>query len=272
MAQVRARQNQSRLRATQPYREGLEAVLASACAMAPIDHPLMRAPAAVRDVAVVVVASNRGLCGGFNAQVLAVAEAFLRTLAAAGRPAHLVAVGRKAISRFGALGVTPAWSTAAFDDRPSPAGVAPLADLLIEGFLSRRYESVVVVSVRYLTVGEQRVRATELLPLARAATGSPAARVRRDAAREHLVEGQLSDITERLVPAVVRARLLGLLLESATSEQIARRLAMAAATDAADEMITHYRRAYYRARQSAITLELMDVIGGASAVSGEGSA
>jgi F-type H+-transporting ATPase subunit gamma len=263
LAKVRSKQNQNRLRGAVPYRQGLEALVADLVRGGEVEHPLVRQAPAERSVAVVIVTSNRGLCGGFNSQILRAAEDLRAKLVAEGKEVSCFVIGKRGLSRFRFLRLTAAWSTAAFDDRPSFAGAAELADRLMADFAAEALDRVVVVSSRYLSASEQRVRETPLLPIAPEAA--------KNAKPDFLFEGGEADVVDRLLPAAVRSRLFGLLLESAASEQAARRIAMKAATDAADDMIKAYKRLYYRARQGAITLELMDVIGGANAVSGEGS-
>jgi F-type H+-transporting ATPase subunit gamma len=254
----RSKQNQLRMQAAQPYADGIEAAVQELAGGGAITHPLIRSAGRITDAAVVVITSNRGFCGGFNAQVVRAADGLLRTLEEERTTAHIYMIGKRGAARYRHAERAMEWSSAVFDDRPKVADVVALADRLIDAFIAGKFQKVVAVSARYRSAGHQSVEMTTLLPIA-----PP----RRAAKRgEFLCEDRLDEILDELLPRAVRTQLLRLLLESSTCEQVARRAAMKAATDNADEMLKVYRRMFNRARQGAITLELMDVIGGANAI------
>ncbi|HNR99106.1 MAG TPA: ATP synthase F1 subunit gamma [Planctomycetota bacterium] len=258
VATSRSKQNQARMQAARLYADGMAALVAELAGGEDIAHPLIGAPDAAAPAAVVVITSNRGLCGGFNAQILRAAEAVLDALAQTGAAARVYMIGKRGAARFRHAGREVEWFSAAFDDRPKVADAGALADRLTEAFLAGAVGKVEVVSARFRSAGQQPVEVTPLLPIAPPAQGAPHG--------GFLHHDSMEAMLDELLPRAVRTQLLRLLLESGTCEQIARRVAMKAATDSADEMLKVYRRMFNRARQSSITLELMDVIGGANAI------
>ncbi len=258
VATSRSKQNQVRMQAAKLYADGMAALVRELAGGGDIAHPLIGVPGVVQRAAVVVITSNRGLCGGFNAQVLRAAETVLRSLEGERAAAHVYMIGKRGGARFRHAGRTVEWSSTAFDDRPKVADVNALADRLIDAFLADAIQKAIVVSARFRSAGHQPVEVTPLLPIAPPARGAPHG--------GFLFHDRMDAMLDELLPRAVRTQLLRLLLESSTCEQIARRVAMKAATDNADDMLKVYRRMFNRARQSSITLELMDVIGGASAI------
>ncbi len=258
VATSRSKQNQARMQAARLYADGMAALVAELAGGEDIAHPLIGAPDAAAPAAVVVITSNRGLCDGFNAQILRAAEAVLDALAQTGAAARVYMIGKRGAARFRHAGREVEWFSAAFDDRPKVADAGALADRLTEAFLAGAVGKVEVVSARFRSAGQQPVEVTPLLPIAPPAQGAPHG--------GFLHHDSMEAMLDELLPRAVRTQLLRLLLESGTCEQIARRVAMKAATDSADEMLKVYRRMFNRARQSSITLELMDVIGGANAI------
>jgi F-type H+-transporting ATPase subunit gamma len=258
VATSRSKQNQTRMHAAEPYADGLEAVVKELASGGGIAHPLIDAGGPVGDVGVLIITSNRGLCGGFNAQIMRVAQELLRTLGEERKTAHIYVIGKRGAARLRHAGRATAYASAVFDDRPKVADVVELADKLIDECVAGKLQKVVAVSARYRSAGQQPVEMTTLLPI------TPPEREAKHA--EFFCEDQIEEVLHDLLPRAVRTQLLRLLLESGTCEQVARRVAMKAATDNADEMLKIYRRMFNRARQSSITLELMDVIGGASAI------
>ena len=229
VATSRSKQNQARMQAARLYADGMAALVAELAGGEDIAHPLIGAPDAAAPAAVVVITSNRGLCGGFNAQILRAAEAVLDALAQTGAAARVYMIGKRGAARFRHAGREVEWFSAAFDDRPKVADAGALADRLTEAFLAGAVGKVEVVSARFRSAGQQPVEVTPLLPIAPPAQGAPHG--------GFLHHDSMEAMLDELLPRAVRTQLLRLLLESGTCEQIARRVAMKAATDSADEML-----------------------------------
>ena len=225
-------------------------------------HPLMKAQHDTGRVALVVITSNRGLCGAYNANVLRKANAFLEQQSAEGRSVDVHMMGKKGVSYFRFLKRPMVEENVDIGDIPRFESVEPVANALMAKFLAGQVSAVHLAFMKFLSAGQQRAEIVQLLPLAEPAESG--ATGGRNLEYELLpdAESLLSD----LLPATVRVRLFQAFQEAAVSEQVARMVAMKAATDAAEDMIRRLTQEYNRARQTAITMELLDIVGGANAL------
>jgi len=259
-----------RATASRPYVNKLaELVGELAGAAGDYRHPLLETPDVPRS-ALLVLSSNRGLCGGYNAHLLRAAMEHLDAQAAEGVDSDVYMVGKKGISAFRFRGRPTHESFTRFDDRPRFDEVEPLARKLSARFEDGEVGSVYVAYMRFFSAGVQKPEVARLLPLASealAAEGDEAAGAAA-AASEYEIRPSAPVVLDELLPATVRMRLYQAFLDAAVSEQIYRMTAMKAATEAANDMISDLTRQYNRARQTAITLELLDIVGGANALAG----
>lgn len=258
----------NRATATKPYSEKLAELVADLSrAAAGLDHPLMRTHDDVKRSALVVLTSDRGQCGGYNANILRAAGEHLEAKESAGSEVDVHMVGKKGLAYFRFLGRALATEHTGIGDKPRFEEIEPIANGLIEAFSKGEISAVHVAYMRFLSAGKQKGEVIQLLPL------SPEAKdedVAGESAAGSSVEYEFSPGPEELLgdllPASVRMRLFQCFTDAAVSEQVARMVAMKAATDAASDMITNLTRQYNRARQTHITMELLDIIGGASAL------
>jgi F-type H+-transporting ATPase subunit gamma len=259
--------------ATKPYTEKLAELVEdlSRAAGGDVEHPLLASRPDDKRSALVVLTSSRGLAGGYNAAVLRAAVAHLDEQAARGVDTRVHMVGKKGIGYFRFLRRPMAEQITHIGDRPRFEQVEPIANALIASFVAGEIGSAYAAYMRFLSAGQQRPVVVQLLPLARqagAAAPEAEAEDRRPARR---VEYEFSpgprELLDELLPAVVRVRLFQAFTDAAVSEQIARMVAMKAATEAAGDMIKALTRQYNRARQTQITMELLDIVGGANALS-----
>ena len=259
---------QARVHAARPYSEKITAVIANlAAGGAGLDHPLLNEPADVQKVAYVALAADRGLCGGYNNNVLRATERAIRADQAAGRDYEVVLSGKKAAGyfRFRRYRIHAAFQ--GFSDQPSYEDARRVAAAAGELFYTGEVQQVRVVYTRFLSLGSQEVAIVPFMPLDRAALGVTAPG--DDATPTsglYEFEPEPAVILERLLPRYAEARLYAALLEAAASEHAARQRAMKAATDNADDLKTHLTRVMNRARQDAITTEIMEIVGGAEAL------
>ena len=253
--------------ATRPYTETL-AELADNLTRGDLDfrHPLLVPREVERRAAVVVITSGRGLCGGYNANVLKAATKKIAELESAGTEVVLHAMGQKGINFFNFTNRAIATSRTDIDDQPRFEQVEPIANQLIEDFVAERLDAVYVVYMRFFSTSKQRPEVLQLLPLTGTDTETAAQGQTDSASTQYEFSPDPIQILEELLPATVRVRLFQCFTDAAVSEQVARMVAMKAATDAAEEMITNLTRQYNRARQTAITMELLDIVGGANAL------
>lgn len=252
-----------RATASRPYVDKLaELVGELARGAESIAHPLLATADPKAPTALLVLTSNRGLCGGYNANVLRTAIAALERRSGGAAPPELHVFGKKGVSYFRFLRKAMAAQHVELGDVPRFAEIEPIGSRLMERFLAGEIAAVEVVSMRFHSVGQQRPEVFQLLPLAAVASPgtSPARRV------EYEFRPDAKALLDELLPASVRSRLFQAFQDAAISEQVARMVAMKAATEAAEEMIRSLTQQYNRARQTHITMELLDIIGGANAL------
>lgn len=253
--------------ATKPYTEKLAELVADLSrAAGSVDHPLLETHEGVDRSALVVLTSDRGLAGGYNSNVLRAAVTHIEEQRARGVEPRVHMVGRKGINFFKFLRREMAEQTTGIGDKPRFDQVEPIANDLMDQFIRGEIESVHVAYMRFHSAGVQRPVVVQLLPLS--------TETRQDGEEEAAVRGveyefspDPRSLLDELLPAVVRVRLFQAFNDAVVSEQVARMVAMKAATDAAEDMIKALTRKYNRARQTQITMELLDIVGGANALS-----
>jgi len=256
----------NRAMATKPYTEKLAELVADLSrAAGDVEHPLLQTNDAPRS-ALVVLTSNRGLAGGYNSNVLRAAIEHLDRQQAAGVATDVHMVGKKGVSFFRFLRRAMAEQTTTIGDKPRFEQVEPIANALMDRFIRGEISSVHVAYMRFVSAGVQRPAVVQLLPLSPDATGASG-----PGGASSPVQYEFSpdpkQLLDELLPATVRVRLFQAFNDATVSEQVARMVAMKAATDAAADMIKSLTREYNRARQTQITMELLDIVGGANALS-----
>ncbi len=269
---------QGRIAGAAPYLRGIAQVLAEAAADAGDNAGrIIGVPDAPQRIAVVAIVADRGLCGGYNANVLRPTERMVRTGTAEGRQYRIIASGKKAQSFFRFRRVEVESTFAGFSERPTFDNARHIAQAITPLFLADEVDQVLVVSTRFLSAGTQVVETRQLLPLPEPGSDGAAAvgevvggdpldatAPKRDGYTEF--EPESPDLLVELVPRYVEAAIFGALLEASASEHTARQRAMAAATDNADDLVKSLTRVMNRARQDAITTEIMEIVGGAEAL------
>ena len=232
-----------------------------------VSHPLLAARPVVKRVLVLVLTSNRGLCGGYNGSILREANGQLRKLNEAGTPFNLEVSGKRGQNFFKFQRVPIAQSYTQFEDKPAYDEVDALGTRLMDLFIAGVVDEVRVVYQKFLSAAKQVPTAETLLPLASVAVetkGGLAAPAGPKVEYEFMpsAEGILSE----LVPVAFKVRLFKCFLDAAVSEQIARRVAMKAATENAGDLIKAVSRLYNRTRQANITKEISELIAGSEAL------
>jgi len=229
---------------------------------------------------VLALVADRGLAGGYNANVLRATERIVRAGRTEGVEYRLVTVGKKGPSFLRFRGLEVAEFFLGFSDRPTFADARRVAPALSLPFLSEEIDQVLIVSTRFLSAGSQVVETRQLLPLPEPGEGpsepaGPTGGHGADGGTEGEepsragyteFEPEASELLADLIPRYVEAAVFGALLEAAASEHTARQRAMAAATDNAEELVKTLSRIMNRARQDAITTEIMEIVGGAEAL------
>jgi F-type H+-transporting ATPase subunit gamma len=270
IATARFQAAMNRATASRPYVDKLAEMvgeLGRAAGEGGMEHPLLEQRETEAKSVLVVLTSDRGLAGGYNANVLRAAIEHLDRKAAEGVETTVWMVGKKGVSAFRFRRRATHRTEIGFDDKPRFARVEPLGSELIESFVDGTIDSAYVAYMRFDSPGKQVPQVVRLLPLGReAAAGEAAEEAAAGPRPQYEVLPSPEELLDRLLPATVRMRLFQAFLDAAVSEQIFRMTAMKAATEAADEMIGDLTREYNRARQTQITLELLDIVGGANAL------
>jgi F-type H+-transporting ATPase subunit gamma len=235
---------------------------------ADVSHPLLIARPVKKSVLLVLTA-NRGLCGGYNGSVIRSANETIRGMNAENVPFDLEVSGKRGIAFFKFQGIPRTKEYLQFDDKPAFAEVDAVASRLIDLYVSGQIDRVQVAYTKFISASKQIAQVETLLPLSSVATETrkkgpqdPEAGKKFD--YEFLPDA--ADILEELVPVAFKVRLFKCFLDAAVSEQIARRVAMKAATENAGDLIKDLTRVYNRTRQANITKEISELIGGSEAL------
>lgn len=233
-----------------------------------VTHPLLEKHAEVKNSLLLVVTSNRGLCGGYNAAILRETNGHIRRSQDDGAALHLEVSGKRGIAYYRYQGIPAEKTYTHFEDKPTFDEVEVLANRYIAEYVAGRLDRVEVAYMKFLGASRQVPVVETLLPLD-AAPGQDAA-PKDGAAKGPTIEYEFlpspRDILEEILPISFKIRLFKCFLDAAVSEQIARRVAMKSATENAAEMIKNLTREYNRARQSQITSEIAEIVGGAAAL------
>lgn len=280
--------------ATKPYTLKVRELVGEVAAAAgEVEHPLLRTEASPKRVAFIVISSNRGLCGAYNGNVLRKAMGHYRKLQKQGVEIELYTIGKKASSffRYQKIPIAVAGSVT---DVPQYVEIEPRIQNLIEHFVSGKVDAVYVAFMNFVSTGVQKPEIMTLLPLSNIEDASDHV-AKAMAEKEAQLKAGVMDVKRRgddvtfdamhkkersiyefspsavdilaeLLPLTVKTAFYQAFLDATTSEHVARMVAMKAATDAADKMGKSLSLQYNRARQSQITTELSEIMGGVEAM------
>lgn len=257
---AKMRKAQSQVLATRPYAARAREVLAYIARLAGTEvHPMIQPRAVVKRVGILLVTADRGLAGGFNANVIRHAAALIREKRKAGAEVEVVTVGRK--GRDWLLRYDPVVRAefTKMPDNPTTYDIAPVVRILIDDFNQGHFDEVYTVYTDFVNTIKQIPVTHKLLPVepAEASVGM---------APEYVFEPSPEAVLNQVLFGFTEVQILQALYESLASEHSARMVAMRNATDAADEIIDSLTLTYNKARQENVTRELMDIIGGTSAI------
>lgn len=265
VATSKLKRAQDRVVAARPYAAALADVLADLYSPVLAERfALLRQPdpAGIRRVALVLITSNRGLCGAFNANLIREGRRCIEQLEGQGAAVDLHLVGRKGIAFFKFARRAIASQRIDIGDRPTAAHAAELVAPLLAQFEAGALDAVELVFAKFNSPVSTPPATLRILPVA-----PPRAHGRKGAAN-YILKPSADAILEQLLPLYVRNQVYRALVETAAAEHGARRTAMKNATDNAGEMLDILRRTYNRARQAQITQEIAEIVGGAEALKG----
>jgi F-type H+-transporting ATPase subunit gamma len=261
VATSKMKRAQDRVVAARPFANSLTEVIANLYTPELAESfPLMRQPAAIKKAAVILLTSNRGLAGAFNANLLKEARILLARLAEQKVEPELHVVGKKGIGYFRYIGRAVASSRTDITGQPTVANAAELVDGLIQRFASAEIDAVYVIYSKFNSALSTPPTSQLVLPVTPPERKGPQP--------DYILMPSAEVILTQLLPSYVRNAIYRALVENEAGFQSAQRTAMKNATDNAGEMLNVLRRTFNRARQAQITQEIAEIVGGASALQG----
>ena len=271
VAAAKIRRASERVYNALPWASAISEMLISTAKYAPLDsEPLLATHDEVKRALIVVIASDRGLAGGFNSNVLRHVEQLMKEKQAAGAQVDIVACGKKAVGYFNYRKIVPALEFKDLSADPTVEEASAIAAYAIDGYEKGELDEVILVYNHAKNAAEQRLREELVLPIDTAALlekpAADAEAATSELSGDVVFEPSADGVLDRLLPAYVRTTLYHGLIDSAAAEQGARRTAMKSATDNANEMVETLTRLYNRVRQGAITTEISEIVGGAAAL------
>jgi F-type H+-transporting ATPase subunit gamma len=281
VATSRIAKAQERVAASLPYAEAITGVLTALATNTNAKHPLLVAREPEHRAGVLLITSDRGLCGGYNVNAIRTAEQLIARLKNEGKQVALYVIGRKGIAYYTFRGRELAGSWSGFSEQPRFDDAKRVGELLIEAFVNGSDDTVDGPGEDgMLGVDELHIVYTQFKSLM---TQTPDTRIfapmqveDRELAPGEILpayefEPNAEELLDELLPKYINTRIYAALLDSAASESASRRRAMKSATDNAEEMIKRLTREMNSARQSAITQEISEIVGGANALAAAGS-
>lgn len=276
IATSRIAKAQARVEAARPYSAEITNMLSNLATEAALDHPLLVPRAEPKRAGVLVVSSDRGLCGGYNANVLRQAEELIALLRQEGKTPVLYVVGRKALSYFSFRNWTITRSWVGISEKPTYEDAQEIAEFLVDAFLAGSddfgddpgedgilgVDELHIVFTEFRSMLSQYAEARRIAPLEVEYVGE-------ESSGPHTLfsfEPDANTLFESLLPRYIATRIFSALLESSASESASRRRAMKAATDNADDLIKVLTLMANRERQAQITQEISEIVGGANAL------
>ncbi|MEX1162052.1 MAG: F0F1 ATP synthase subunit gamma [Nitriliruptor sp.] len=254
---------QRRVREARPYAEQIHLIIKGLAASSDVaNHPLLHVREETRTVAVVVLTSDRGLAGAYNANILKLAERTIRDEESAGRSVDVYVVGRKGKGYFAYRGRQSVRTWEGVTDEPALEDAAGIGETVMERYVAGELDKVWLVYTDFKSSLTQVPVRMELLPVKPEEFGGG-----DEIAPEFLFIPDRDTILDRLIPRYVEAKVFHGLLESSASEHAARQRAMKSATDNANDVASSMSQVMNQARQDQITTEISEIVGGAEALS-----
>lgn len=250
-----------------PYQQKLDSILTHLLASdTSYDSPFIQKRDTQR-VAIVVFASNSSLAGAYNSNVIKEFNAvYYKKKSELGKENILIyPIGKKIFDAVKKQGLTPEGDYREMADKPAYQAVQDLAKILIKKFVDKEIDDVVLIYHHFISTGSQKLLTQDFLPFN--LEHGKEEDTKNEVQPDYILEPSKEEILESLIPTVLYARLYAALLDANASEHAARTVAMQIASDNADELVQDLTVQYNKSRQQAVTNELLDIIGGASALS-----
>jgi F-type H+-transporting ATPase subunit gamma len=268
IATARYKKAMDRAAAVTAYTDRLSQIVNSlAAAGTEVQHPLLEKRENPKSARVLVLSSNRGLCGGYNANVLRTTVPLVKELQHSIADVAVDVSGKRGINGLKFRSVRTDQEYTQFEDQPAYEDVEKIASSYLEQYVTGQMDRLDVVYTKFISISRQEATVATLLPLG-SLSGESNDEAPRGPSTEFEFLPSAESILEEVVPTSFKAQMFKCFLDAAVSEQVSRMVAMKGATEAAGDMIKQLSMTYNRARQSQITGEIMEIIGGVEALEG----
>ena len=261
VAASKMRRAQERMRTARPYGEKIRNVAAHiSCANPEYRHPFLVSRDTVKRTGIIVVTTDKGLCGGLNTNVLRLLLTQLKEWEAAGEEIEACAIGNKGLGFLQRLGAKIVSNITGLGDRPHMEKLIGVVKVMLDGYIEDRFDRLMIFYTRFINTMKQEPVMEQLLPLAGEGLGAP------EGSWDYIYEPDAKTVLEQVLARYIEALIYQAVAENMASEQSARMVAMKAASDNAGNVIDELTLVYNKTRQASITKELSEIVGGAAAV------
>ena len=261
VAASKMRRAQERMRAARPYAEKIRHVAAHIShANAEYKHPFLVERDTVKRVGIIVVTTDKGLCGALNTNLLRQVLTQYKQWQGEGEEVEVCCIGNKGFGFMQRLGASISSHVVQLGDRPQMEKLIGAVKVMLDGYMNDRFDRLVLAYTRFLNTLTQEAVLEQLLPLSGDRLGAP------EGTWDYLYEPEAKDVLDQVLTRYVEALIFQAVAENMASEQSARMVAMKAASDNAATLIDELTLVYNKNRQAAITKELSEIVGGAAAV------
>ncbi len=261
VAASKMRRAQERMRTSRPYGEKIRNVAAHISHANPeYRHPFLIARDTVKRIGIIVVTTDKGLCGGLNTNVLRLALNQIKAWEAQGEEIEVCAIGNKGLGFMQRLGAKVVSNVTGLGDKPHMEKLIGAVKIMLDGYMADRFDRVMIFYTNFINTMKQEPVMQQLLPLAGEKLGTPGG------SWDYIYEPDAKAVLDQVLTRYIEALIYQAITENMASEQSARMVAMKAATDNAGSVIDELTLIYNKSRQAAITKELSEIVGGAAAV------
>lgn len=228
-----------------------------------VDHPLIEEHSKVEKSLIITVTSNRGLCGGYNNNVLVKAGMLNKELINDNKSSLINAIGKKSVNYFKYNQVEIEKAILDIDDNVTYDRMAEMADELAEKYINKEVNEIYITYTKFYSQAVQKAGIEKILPFEFELDDEEKD---KDVRANYIFEPDVNEVLNYILPLALKVKLFNIILEANLSEQIARKMAMKQASDSAGDIVKDLNLEYNRARQNKITNELIDIIGAANAM------
>ena len=261
VAASKMRKAQERMRMSRPYGEKIRNVAAHISHANPeYRHPFLTDRDSVKRVGLIMVTTDKGLCGGLNTNALRLALNKIKELEAQGEQVEVCALGNKGLGFMQRLGATVSSQVTGLGDKPQMEKLIGALKIMLDGYMQDRFDRLLIVYTKFVNTMKQEAVVEQLLPLSGEALGTP------EGSWDYIYEPDAKIVLDQVLTRYVEALIYQGVAENMASEQSARMVAMKAASDNAGKVIEELTLIYNKTRQASITKELSEIVAGAAAV------